>query len=66
LYDAMIGDRSLFKRADVIERGWSIVDQILQGWSGGSCPLASYAAGSSGPDEADAMLARDGRTWRPL
>ena len=49
LYDAMVGDRSLFKRADIIELSWSIVDQILQGWSTGSCPLARYSAGSSGP-----------------
>ena len=66
LYDAMTADRSLFKRADIIERGWSIVDEILQGWSSGACPLAQYAAGSSGPEEADAMVARDGRAWRAL
>ena len=66
LYDAMTGDRSLFKRADIVETGWRIVDQILQGWSEGRCPLARYAAGSQGPAEADAMLARDGRKWKPL
>jgi glucose-6-phosphate 1-dehydrogenase len=66
LYDAMSGDRSLFKRADIIEAGWAIVDQILQGWSEGSCPLARYPAGSQGPVEADTLLARDGRKWRQL
>ena len=66
LYDAMTGDRSLFKRADVVEASWAIVDQIVRGWSEGRCPLAFYPAGSHGPAEADVMLARDGRKWRPL
>jgi glucose-6-phosphate 1-dehydrogenase len=66
LYDAMTGDRSLYKRADVIEAGWVVVDAILQGWAEGRCGLARYPAGSEGPAEADAMLARDGRRWRPL
>ncbi len=66
LYDAMTGDRSLFKRADMIEAGWAIVDQILQGWSEGHCPLARYDAGTEGPPEADALLTREGKRWRPL
>ena len=66
LYDAMTGDRSLFKRADIVEMGWRIVDQILQGWGEGRCPLARYGSGTQGPTEADDMLARDGRKWKPL
>nr|QEO74270.1 hypothetical protein [uncultured bacterium] len=66
LYDAMTGDRSLFKRADIIETGWAIVDPILQAWSEGACPLARYAAGSDGPSEAAALLTRQGRQWRAL
>ncbi len=67
LYDAMTGDRSLFKRADIVEAGWAVVDQILRAWGDeGACDLAAYGAGSDGPPEADAMLAREGRTWRPL
>jgi glucose-6-phosphate 1-dehydrogenase len=66
LYDAMTGDRSMFKRADIIEAGWAIVDQIVQGWSEERCGLTRYPAGSDGPSDADAMLARDGRKWRPL
>jgi glucose-6-phosphate 1-dehydrogenase len=66
LYDAMIGDASLFKRGDVIEGGWAIVDPIIDGWSHGKCPLHLYAAGSEGPQEGDDLLRRDGREWRPL
>jgi glucose-6-phosphate 1-dehydrogenase len=66
LYDAMTGDRSLFKPAAIVEAGWAVVDPIVDAWAAGSCGLASYAAGSDGPAEADALLARDGRQWRSL
>lgn len=66
LYDALIGDRSLFKRSDMIDRGWEIVQPILDAWKGQACPLAQYPAGSDGPREADELMARDGRAWRPL
>ena len=66
LYDAMTGDRSLFKPADIVEAGWAIVDPILNVWAEGGCSLTHYAAGSDGPAAADALLARDGRRWRPL
>ena len=67
LYDAMSGDRSLFKRADVVEAGWAIVDRILEAWSRDShCALTTYAAGSDGPAEADLLLSNEGRQWRPL
>ncbi|MGE3273986.1 MAG: glucose-6-phosphate dehydrogenase [Vicinamibacterales bacterium] len=66
LYDALIGDASLFKRADVIEAGWSIVDPILKAWEGSGAGLAAYAPGTAGPSEADALLADDGRRWRAL
>ena len=66
LYDVMTGDRSLYKRADIVETGWAVVDPILSAWTHGECGLASYAAGTDGPAEADEVLARDGRSWRPL
>jgi glucose-6-phosphate 1-dehydrogenase len=67
IYDCMIGDTTLFKRAEEIEAGWRIVQPLLESWSGGrNDPPANYAAGSEGPAEADELLARDGRQWRPL
>jgi glucose-6-phosphate 1-dehydrogenase len=66
LYDAMTGDRSLYKRADMIEAAWAIVDAILTGWASNGCALARYTAGSDGPAAADQLLAREGRVWRPL
>jgi glucose-6-phosphate 1-dehydrogenase len=66
LYDAMTGDRSLYKRADMIESGWAVVDAILSGWAEDGSDLARYTAGSQGPSASDRLLERDGRKWRPL
>ena len=67
LYDAMIGDATLFQRSDVIEAGWRVVQPAIDRWSQDSgADLVFYDAGSEGPPEADALLARDGRRWRPL
>jgi glucose-6-phosphate 1-dehydrogenase len=64
LYDVMIGDATLFQRADMVEAGWSMVQPILDVWK--ALPARSFPnheAGSWGPAEADALLARDGRRW---
>jgi glucose-6-phosphate 1-dehydrogenase len=67
LYDCMIGDASLFQRADNIEAAWRIIQPILDDWAGrGSDALPVYPAGSQGPAEAGALIERDGRRWHPL
>jgi glucose-6-phosphate 1-dehydrogenase len=67
IYDCMIGDATLFQRADNIEAGWRVVQPALEAWAkDGAKELPIYPAGSSGPSEADALLARDGRRWRPI
>ena len=65
LYDVLIGDQTLFQRADQIEAGWRAVQPVLDAWSKGGEP-EDYAAGSAGPQGADALLARDGRSWHAL
>jgi glucose-6-phosphate 1-dehydrogenase len=67
LYDCMIGDATLFQRDDNIEAGWQAVEPILEAW-GNNPPkdFPNYSAGTTGPDAADELLARDGHTWRPL
>jgi len=64
LLDALLGDQTLFIRSDEVELAWRIVDPILQAWADEDIPVASYDAGTWGPTEADALLARDGRRWR--
>jgi glucose-6-phosphate 1-dehydrogenase len=66
IYDAMIGDQTLYQRADTIETGWQVVQPILDLWSEGEPPLALYRSGSAGPIEADELIGEDGRSWRPL
>jgi glucose-6-phosphate 1-dehydrogenase len=67
LYDCMIGDPTLFRRADMSELGWAIVEPILKSWEKqGNDGLMKYPAGSWGPEAASELLARDGRHWREL
>jgi glucose-6-phosphate 1-dehydrogenase len=66
LYDAMTGDSSLFKRADIIEAGWAIVDPVIEAWRTAADGPEPYTAGSDGPRSARALLERSGREWRPL
>ena len=68
LLDAMSGDATLFARRDEVEGAWRFVDPIEEAWHTAECPppLFEYPAGSWGPEEADELLARDGRKWRRL
>src|SRR5438105_10417928 len=65
IYDCMIGDNILFQRADSVEAGWQAVQPFLDAWNkAGATGPESYDAGTEGPEEADELLARDGRQWR--
>ncbi len=67
LYDVMIGDPTLFMRADMVEHGWRIIQPVLDAWAKGQPDFPNYASGSEGPEAADALIARDGdRSWRPV
>src|SRR4030088_1212355 len=65
LHDCMIGDQTLFQRADMVEAGWSVVNPVLDLWR--ALPprnFPNYPAGTWGPKESDELLERDGRRWR--
>jgi glucose-6-phosphate 1-dehydrogenase len=62
ILDVLIGDRTLFPDAAEVEEGWRVVDPLESAWA--TMPVCTYRAGEWGPREADAMLARTGRTWR--
>ncbi len=65
LHDCMVGDATLFQRADMVEAGWSVVSPMLDLWK--ALPprnFPNYAAGTWGPKEAEELLERDGRHWR--
>jgi glucose-6-phosphate 1-dehydrogenase len=65
LYDALLGDQTLFQRADMVECGWSVVAPVLDVWSALTArDFPNYSAGTWGPKSAHDLLARDGREWR--
>jgi glucose-6-phosphate 1-dehydrogenase len=65
IYDCMMGDPTLFQRADMVEASWRVVQPVLDAWKP-QPPEAfpNYAAGSWGPEKSFELLRRDGREWR--
>jgi glucose-6-phosphate 1-dehydrogenase len=67
IHDCMIGDATLFQRADMVEAGWRIVQPVLDAWAAETpTDFPNYQAGSGGPEAADRLLAGDGRAWRAI
>lgn len=68
LLDCMQGDQMLFVRADGVEQTWALLTPVIELLESGTRPehFPNYASGSSGPDEASALIERDGRSWRQL
>jgi glucose-6-phosphate 1-dehydrogenase len=65
LHDVMLGDQTLFMRADEVEAAWGLMTPLLEHWEAHKVEaLPTYAAGTWGPPEADALLAADGYQWR--
>ena len=64
LLDAIHGDPTLYSRGDWIEQAWQLTQPILDHWARTPGPLPQYEAGSWGPAEADAFIARGGGKWR--
>ncbi|MGH9496360.1 MAG: hypothetical protein ACRD3B_15275, partial [Candidatus Sulfotelmatobacter sp.] len=65
IYDCMMGDPTLFQRADMVEAAWAVVQPILDVWK--ALPprdFPNYSAGAWGPAQADELLRREGREWR--
>ena len=65
ILDVLIGDPPLFPRQEEVELSWRILDPIERFWAENTKP-EQYTSGGAGPASADAMMARDGRTWRRL
>jgi glucose-6-phosphate 1-dehydrogenase len=67
ILDALLGDASLFTRADEVEGAWARVTPIIEAWADAPQPdFPNYEAGTWGPQAADELLARDGRKWRRI
>ena len=63
LLDLLLGDPTLFIRADEAEGAWEILDPVVRAWSE-SEKVSPYPAGTWGPEEAEELIERDGRRWR--
>lgn len=63
ILDVLLGDPPLFPRHREVELSWMILDPITEFWASHGRP-EPYRSGTWGPESADAMMARDGRSWR--
>jgi glucose-6-phosphate 1-dehydrogenase len=64
ILDTMLGDGTLFTRADEVEEQWLLVDSIVAAWQRDRPAFPNYAAGTWGPPSSEELLRRDGRSWR--
>lgn len=69
LFDCILGDRTLFTSSNEVVASWELFTPVLKYWEKeghitGLFP--NYAAGSSGPKQAEDLLLADGKSWRPL
>jgi glucose-6-phosphate 1-dehydrogenase len=62
--DCLLGDATLFTRADEVDEQWALVDSIVAAWKRDRTAFPNYDAGTWGPSAADELLRRDGREWR--
>ena len=64
LLDVMAGNPTLFMRSDQVEAAWKIIMPILEAWENRTpTDFPNYAPGSWGPEDAEALIARDGYNW---
>ncbi|MFK7740384.1 MAG: glucose-6-phosphate dehydrogenase [Planctomycetota bacterium] len=63
LLDSMLGDGTLFARADEVEEAWRIVDSIIAGWQSSDRAPDEYVAGTWGPKRSEQLLGEN-RSWR--
>jgi glucose-6-phosphate 1-dehydrogenase len=65
LLDVMLGDATLFMRADQVEAAWAVIDPILEAWEESADEsLSYYEAGTWGPEDSEVLIAQEGRSWR--
>ena len=65
ILDALIGDSTLYSRADAVEASWAFVDPIIQYWqSHPKSKLYGYPAGTWGPPESLGLFEDSAEDWR--
>jgi len=66
IMDVIRGNQTLFMRGDEVEAAWSWTDPIIEGWEAREDVPKPYDFGSIGPADAEELMRRDGRAWRPV
>ena len=66
ILDAVRGNQTLFMRGDEVEAAWEWVDNIIAGWDDAGTKPKPYPQGSTGPEDAIALMALDKRRWLAL
>ncbi|MGB9165660.1 MAG: glucose-6-phosphate dehydrogenase, partial [Rhodomicrobium sp.] len=67
IYDVMMGDQTLYMRADMVDEAWRVVQPVIDAWAADNADVNTYVSGSEGPLEADGLLARSGNfAWRTI
>ena len=64
ILDCLLGDATLFTRADEVDEQWALTDAIQSAWARERPAFPNYRAGTWGPPSAQDLLDRDGRAWR--
>jgi glucose-6-phosphate 1-dehydrogenase len=64
ILDVMLGDQTLFTRADEVNEEWSLVDAIVAFWQRDKPVFPNYSAGTWGPQASNELMQRDGRSWQ--
>lgn len=62
----MLGEQTLFQRADMVETAWGVIEPIQDVWKALPGHFPNYAAGTWGPDATNKLVERDGREWRQI
>jgi glucose-6-phosphate 1-dehydrogenase len=64
LLDIFQGDATLFMRSDQVEASWAILMPVIDAWKANTSPnFPNYEAGTQGPEDAEALIAKDGHNW---
>ncbi len=66
IMDVIRGNQTLFMRGDEVEAAWAWTDPIIKGWEERGERPSAYDPGSSGPEDAQILMHRDGRRWREI
>jgi glucose-6-phosphate 1-dehydrogenase len=65
IYDAMVGDSTLYARADAVEAAWKFVAPVQKAWDNDpNQKIYGYPAGTWGPENTDELITDSLSGWR--